>query len=155
MLGKILFTINIILLLFIWGYEGYVYTKLPDTIPVHFGLNGVPDGFGNKNLSWGLCIVSTILFLILNYLSKNNSSPLLNIPNSLKRNARLTEIFCQGILFFCMLLFLILTYDSAQVAMGVKTVLGPMTTVITVLMFIFIILFLVFANRLNNSKKTN
>ncbi len=155
MLTKILLTINIVLLLFIWGYTGYVHTELPDIIPIHFGLNGVPDGFGNKNLNWGLCIISTLIFIILNYVSRNSNSPLLNVPDSLRRSPNLTEIFCQGILFFCMLLFSILTYDSSKVAMGVKTELGPRTTIIIGLMFVFIISFLVFAKRLTNSKNTN
>ena len=31
------------------AYIGYIYPGLPDVIPVHFGLNGVPNRWGSKN----------------------------------------------------------------------------------------------------------
>ena len=47
-------------------WVGRCYAALPDRIPVHYGANGVIDGYGNKNTiwflvagMWGLVVVLT------------------------------------------------------------------------------------------------
>ena len=46
------------------------YRDLPDEIPTHFGLRGMPDGFGNKGSIWALPIIGLLLYTglsLLNY----------------------------------------------------------------------------------------
>ena len=48
-------TVNIVLLLCMIGAALAVWPDLPDRIPVHFGIDGRPDGWAEKSLtSWFL-----------------------------------------------------------------------------------------------------
>jgi uncharacterized membrane protein len=40
------------------------FHSLPETIPVHFGLGGGPDGWGRRRDIWELPVVSLVLFVI-------------------------------------------------------------------------------------------
>ena len=62
------------------------YPALPDRIPVHFGLSGVPDRWGSKSelflfvgISWGLTIIFYALTLAMPRLARNPQY--LNIPH--------------------------------------------------------------------------
>jgi hypothetical protein len=46
-----------------WNY-------LPFRVPVHFGLNGHPDGFGSKSLLWVLPATAVVLYLTLTVVSR-------------------------------------------------------------------------------------
>lgn len=54
----------------IWVLTLMHYSKLPDTIPIHYNASGEPDGFGGKGHILSLPIVSTILFLGITILNK-------------------------------------------------------------------------------------
>lgn len=55
-------------------YTAYLYPSLPDTIPLHFNIDGKPDGFGHKSKIWMvtllLTLVSGFVYLIITNLSK-------------------------------------------------------------------------------------
>jgi hypothetical protein len=38
-----------------------IYGTLPGTIPVHFDINGTPDGFGPKTMIWNIVIIYSIM----------------------------------------------------------------------------------------------
>lgn len=50
------------------GYGLWVYPQLPDPMPVHFGLNGEPDGFAPKSLFYVLLL--PIMNLVVYFLTK-------------------------------------------------------------------------------------
>lgn len=56
----------------------YFWHKLPQTIPTHFGITGVPDRYGPKNTIWILPAVALVIYLLLTviavFLPKINSS---------------------------------------------------------------------------------
>ncbi|WP_083321980.1 DUF1648 domain-containing protein [Hymenobacter lapidarius] len=37
-----------VVLALLWALAGWSYFQLPDTIPVHYGLEGQPDRYGEK-----------------------------------------------------------------------------------------------------------
>ncbi len=113
------------LLIFIWDYVIISYRELPEIIPVHFGLNGIPDGFGNKNLSWLLPVLATLIFSLLFYVSKNKSSNLLNLPSKIKEDEKLSTFIIHFVTFLAMLIFSVITYESIRVALGKMTQLSP------------------------------
>ncbi|NCA86703.1 MAG: DUF1648 domain-containing protein [Clostridia bacterium] len=39
------------------------YSRLPEQIPTHFGMNGLPDDYSGKAAIWALPVVGTFLFL--------------------------------------------------------------------------------------------
>ena len=67
---KLEWTLRIILLIPII-YALAIFKSLPETIPIHFGLNGEPNGFGNK---WMVLLFPVIInpgvYLLLSYLFK-------------------------------------------------------------------------------------
>lgn len=70
----------------IWLMAALSYENLPDQIPIHYDSSGKPDQFGDKDLIWGLPIVSTLLLVIITLL--NMYSPKLGIKPK-KRQTRL------------------------------------------------------------------
>lgn len=42
-------TIFLVLLLLPFGYAAYLYPDAPERVPIHFNINGEPDGWGNRN----------------------------------------------------------------------------------------------------------
>jgi uncharacterized membrane protein len=55
-------------------YTGSIYSSLPETIPLHFDINGKADGFGNKSKIWFIVIllsaVSAGIYLLISNLPK-------------------------------------------------------------------------------------
>jgi uncharacterized membrane protein len=46
------------------------WNDLPSRVPVHFGLNGHPDGFGSKTILWVLPATAVVLYLTLTVVSR-------------------------------------------------------------------------------------
>ncbi len=55
-------------------YLAYVFKDAPATVPIHFGLDGKADGFGDKSSLWTLVIIMAVtsigVYLLLNNLPK-------------------------------------------------------------------------------------
>ncbi len=55
-------------------YAGSIYSSLPETIPLHFDINGKADGFGNKSKIWFVVILMTVvsagIYLLITNLPK-------------------------------------------------------------------------------------
>lgn len=47
--SRIRTTIFLVLLLLPFAYAAYLYPNAPDRVPIHFNINGEPDGWGNRN----------------------------------------------------------------------------------------------------------
>ena len=56
-------------LCFYWVSVINVYPTLPDLIPTHFGLDGIPDTFGSRNSIFLLPIIATVLVILMTTLS--------------------------------------------------------------------------------------
>ncbi len=54
----------------IWFVTLSNYMALPETIPIHYNLNGVVDGFGNKANILLLPIIATLMFIGMTILNK-------------------------------------------------------------------------------------
>jgi uncharacterized membrane protein len=127
---------SFILLLFIWEYSLISYRDLPEIIPIHFGLDGVADGFGSKKFIWLLAIIPTLIFVWLLYLSKKNSSSLINLPSNIKEDKRLTSLILMILNVDCMLIFSALTYESIQIALRLQEKLSSVTNYFLLLLFL-------------------
>ena len=55
-------------------YTASIYSSLPETIPIHFAIDGKANGFGNKNMIWFTTLlfagISALVFLLINNLPK-------------------------------------------------------------------------------------
>ena len=54
-----------------WIYLAIIWNSLPDTIPVHFGLDGIPDRFGQKSEIFFIPIIMTAISLLVFLLLTN------------------------------------------------------------------------------------
>ena len=142
---------SFVLLIFIWEYTFISYRELPDIIPIHFGVDGTPDGFSTKKMSWLLPIIASFVFGLLFYLSKNQSSSLLNLPANIKENKQLSSNIIHFVNLIAMVIFSVITYESINVALEKSSRLSSATIYLVALLFLGIIGILIYSNHL---KKT-
>ncbi|MEP7165982.1 MAG: DUF1648 domain-containing protein [Ferruginibacter sp.] len=57
-------------LIFLWIFTVVQYSKLPDTIPIHFNASGNIDNYGNKLSIFLLPAIISIVFVGLTILNK-------------------------------------------------------------------------------------
>lgn len=145
--NKIVKISGVILLAFIWIYPVANYASLPKMIPIHFDLHGKADGFGNRILIFLMPVVATFLYWLLQYLSKNPDSELLNVPNAMRKNRNLTKNFVKMMLMYILILFAVITFESIEIAKGNYHNLTKVSTVIIVLMFATIIGYFIYARK--------
>ncbi|NOU90294.1 DUF1648 domain-containing protein [Paenibacillus sp. LMG 31460] len=67
---KILDGVSILVILCTFGYLAYVWTLIPERIPIHFNGQGKEDGWGNKFSLFLLPVITLILYIGLTVLSK-------------------------------------------------------------------------------------
>ena len=61
---------TLFLLVLMWGFTLIHFNDLPAEIPIHYNAKGIPDGFDTRIHIWGLPLIATLLFLLLNGLQK-------------------------------------------------------------------------------------
>ena len=141
------------LLVFIWVYTMITYGKLPETVPIHFGLDGTADGFGSKNTNWFLAGISSAIFILMMYLSQNPNAPGLNIPENLKKDPAISEFVVSILSVLIMFLFANINYESIQVSLGKVEGLSHITNYILGVMLLFIISMMIYSWRLTKKSK--
>lgn len=105
------------LLIFIWDYIFINYRELPNFVPIHFNLQGNPDGFGPKIIIWFLAAIATVLYLALFLLSKNKNSSLLNLPQNVKKSGY-ASLIVDATSLLVMLIIAVISYESIAVGLG-------------------------------------
>ena len=143
---------SFVLLIFIWEYTFISYRELPDIIPIHFGLDGTPDGFSTKKMSWLLPFIATFIFGLLFYLSKNQSSSLLNLPSNIKENKQLSSNIIHFVNLIVMVIFSVITYESINVALEKSSRLSSATLYLVALLFLGIIGIMIYSNYLKKTE---
>ena len=129
------------------------YGKLPETVPIHFGLDGTADGFGSKNTNWFLAGISSAIFILMMYLSQNPNAPVLNIPENLKKDPAISEFVVSILSVLIMFLFANINYESIQVSLGKVEGLSHITNYILGVMLLFIISMMIYSWRLTKKSK--
>lgn len=122
--------IPILGLLVVMGSFIYVfvfYKQLPDEIPIHYGLDGMPDDFDSKNTLWSLPLLSLFIYLGINYLS-NIHIPYNFAAKNIVQNARylkkLKYRFVQVLNTIITFIFFYITYKTVQIGLENDTGLG-------------------------------
>ena len=59
--GKAFELAFIVLAILVWVYTVWVFIRLPETVPVHFGLSGAPDAYGSRGSILVLGILMTVM----------------------------------------------------------------------------------------------
>ena len=67
---KTLEVAGIVLLMILWAGTLYAFNTLPGTIPIHFGLTGKPDAYGEKISLVILAGIASLIYLGLSMLNR-------------------------------------------------------------------------------------
>lgn len=146
--------ISFLFLGFIWIFTIINFRKLPEVIPIHYGFNGIPDGFGSRNTIWFEVGITTVIFSLLTYVSKRPDFPLLNIPQNIKNNPRLTELVVSILLLLVMLIFADINYESIQNALGKTKGISSAIHYFLGLLFLFIIWMMIYSYKISKRQKS-
>lgn len=99
-----------VLLVLCWSFSIWAYCRLPATIPIHFGVSGKPDGYGDKGTLFILPSVGTFIFALLTLL--NNYPHMFNYPVEIRpENAERLYTFATKMMRLLKLM-VILTFTS-------------------------------------------
>lgn len=61
---------SLFFLVLLWGFTLIHFKDLPEEIPIHYNAKGLADGFDTRDHIWGLPIIASLLFALLNGLQK-------------------------------------------------------------------------------------
>lgn len=88
----------------------------------------------------------------MQYCAKNPYTPGLNIPETLRNNKELTNLFCQVICLIILILFLDIQYESVEVAQHRQKEISHLTLFLIGFMFIVMFGFFIYAKNRNRTK---
>lgn len=123
-----------VLILSIWILTIINYSKLPETIPIHYNGFGQADGFGGKATILTLPIIATILFVGLTAL--NRFPHIFNYPTTITQDKALKQYtnatrFIRYLKLIIVIIFGLIAFKTIQNANGEANGLGvwfvPMT----------------------------
>ncbi len=137
--------VSFIFLLFIWDYIFINYKNLPLSIPIHFDWDGKPNFFAPRNIVWVLAGISTFIYLLIFYLTKNINSPLLKMPDNIKQDTMKAERIVSIFHLIIMVLLTVITYEAIGVGVGRTEALSPVPIYIIVLLIIGVIGMLIYS----------
>lgn len=118
---KPLVAISIILVAFLLVYPAWTYGALPERIPLHFNLEGEPDGWGSAGSVFvvpGVAIGTYLLMMFLafgGFLDQQAKDNPTHLPPAVLELTRLTLLW---ISFLTLALFSYITWQAIDVAMG-------------------------------------
>jgi uncharacterized membrane protein len=115
----------------LWALTIWYFFRLPATIPVHFDGAGTPDRYGEKGSLVMLPLVATALFAVMSAVTSAVSKhpQALNYPVTITPANALGQYrgairLARGFRIGLVLVFFILVYQTAQVALGQAAGLG-------------------------------
>jgi len=137
-------------LIAIWAYVFFSYFNLPETIPIHFNLNGEVDGYGNRGILFLLAIVPTVISVGLTVL--NNYPHLFNYTVEITReNAEKQYGFATRMIRYLKLcicfLFAAILFEVNMSAINTSNTLGPWFVPIAIALVLFPIVFFTIKSR--------
>lgn len=59
------------LIILLWILTIIAFTKMPDTVPIHFNAAGQADNFGNKGTIFILPVIATVIYILLTLLNQS------------------------------------------------------------------------------------
>jgi uncharacterized membrane protein len=135
-----------------------VYSKqLPDKIPTHFNISGVPDSFGSKFSLWFLPVMGFVMYIgitIIESFPNIYNYPVKITPENMMQQYKLATRLMRTLKTVLLMTFSFITYKTINTGLGKTIGLGkaflPVSLILT---FGVIIIFVV--NMYNNQYKTD
>ncbi len=113
-------------------YLALIYGQLPETVPTHFNLEGVADGYSNKKtliyLTFFLSVVSVGTFLLIKNLHKIDPKKAAGQSPEL-----LTKISCSMLIFMCAIMLIIIHSSEAGSLNGAHLIFAAIGLMLGVL----------------------
>ncbi len=108
-------------LLILFGLPVILYYSLPETIPIHYGFDGIPDGYGHRRMIWLLPAIGILLYGGMMWLA--NYPHVFNYPvklttDNIYRQYRYAQRLLRMISTLVIMLFAFLNYMSIQITFG-------------------------------------
>jgi len=114
------------------AYVAFVYSSLPQTVPVHYGLNGTVDRYGSKGefLTTALVLlaVSALTYFVLKFL------PVIDPKKKVKYGEATFQKLAFGIVIFISALNIAITYATVNRGFEIDKLILPLVG----LLFVFI-----------------
>ena len=88
---------------------------------------------------WTLPIIGSLLFLLLNHVSKNTDSELLNISPKIKAKPELARTFVNALLVFILFLFSRILFEEIKIIKGFQESLSFFVPTIIIVMLVSIV----------------
>lgn len=115
------------------------WSTLPDTVPIHFGVSGQPDGWAPKPAILIMPAAATFLYITMTigqYFGKPNV-PWQITPENRERIYTITRELIWWLKLQITWVFAYIQYTQVEVALGHKAGLGPMFTPLFLGMVLF------------------
>ena len=144
--------VSFVLLILIWDYIFINYRNLPLSVPIHFDWDGKPNFFVPRIMIWFLAGISTFIYLLIFYLTKNINSPMLKMPQNIKEDTRKAERIVSVFHLIIMLIVPIITYESIAVGLGKYEAVSPVTNYLIVVLFLGVTAMMIYSYMI--SKRT-
>lgn len=124
---------------------------MPETVPIHFDINGRPDGWGSRWMLTIMLIVGLIMWAGMHLLEKvpQIHNYMWLTEENMQRQYRNSQLFLNVLKNLLLIFFSYMTYESVRIALGGKSLVGiwevPLFLIIIV---VAVVLFFVRSYRL-------
>jgi uncharacterized membrane protein len=108
-----------------WLYLAVIWSRLPERIPVHFGINGAPDKYGEKNQIFITPVIVTVASLLI-YLLLTNIYKIDPKKYALKQRGTFLKIAMAVIVFMSCIGLFVLHWTATQHTVGLNLFLVMM-----------------------------
>ncbi len=118
--------LGVFALLLLVGLPAWHYTALPETIPIHYGIDGQPDGYGPRWTVWILPAIGLVTYIGLAILTRFPhiyNYPVKITAENAESQYRMVCRFIRVLNTVIAGLFTYLTFADIQTALGVQN--GP------------------------------
>ena len=115
----ILLTISIPLI-----YTASIYSSLPETLPVHFDIDGKPNGYGNKNTLWFITLLLSAISAGMYLLIKN--LPKIDPKKTAGQTPELYHKIAVILVIFLCAINIIVVYASVNGSININNLLLPL-----------------------------
>ncbi len=113
-------------------YLFFIYSTLPQTVPMHYGLNGTADRYGDKSelliLQWILLGIPALAYLLLKFL------PVIDPKRQVKYGKATFQKLAFGLVVFLTALNIVILFSTAHHGFKIDKLIYPLVG----LLFVFI-----------------
>ena len=105
-------------------YTASIYSTLPETIPLHFGIDGKADGFGNKSKIWFIVILLTVVSAGVYLLIAN--LPKIDPKKTAGQSPELYQKIAVVIIIFLCALNIVMVYSAVSGSITINKLMLPL-----------------------------